>query len=188
MQPKGKNADIRYALADSPLDRMLVARTDAGLCAVAFGEDDEALRGELRTRYPEARLTEATNGLPDEIRFVLQSLQGEVEATPPELDLAGTEFERRVWAAMSGLRCGTTTAYGQFANSLGLPTAHRAVGTAVGKNPLAVLYPCHRLVAKGGHLHRYRWGLERKRWLLAREGVGTSAGPQGILPLADEER
>ena len=101
-------------------------------------------------------------------------------------DLPGTAFERRVWDAMGQLPPGTTMEYGQFAASLGLPKGQRAVGAAIGKNPLAILYPCHRLVAKGGDLHRYRWGLQRKRWLLALEGVSTDLSVQRELPLGSD--
>ena len=185
MRSKGKDSTIQYALADSPLDRMLVARTAVGLCAVAFGEDDESLRRELRERYPEADLIEDAASLSSATAALLDGLNGSAVLPSFAYDLAGTAFERSVWEAMAKLPPGTTTEYGQFAASLGMPKAQRAVGAAIGKNPLAVLYPCHRLVAKGGQLHRYRWGLQRKRWLLAREGVQQAAGDQGELPLSD---
>lgn len=183
MERKGKGALIRYACADSPLDRLLVARTDLGLCAIAFGDNDEALQRELRERYPEAELLEAPDGLATEIAIILLGLQP--AADPPDLpvDLAGTPFEQRVWARMAELPRGATMEYGQFAAWLGHPQASRAIGAAIGKNPLALLYPCHRLVAKGGGLHRYRWGHERKRALLALEGVPDPTGRQGQLPL-----
>ena len=183
MEPRGKNTSIRYAIADSPLDRMLVARTDVGLCAVAFGDSDESLHQELRSRYPEALLREDAEGLRPHLASLLASLQPNAATTTFACDLAGTAFERRVWEALATIPPGTTTEYAQFAAMLGLPKAQRAVGAAVGKNPLAVLYPCHRLVAKGGDLHRYRWGLQRKRWLLALEGVPQELPLQAHLPL-----
>lgn len=185
VERRGKGAVIRYAIADSPLDRMLIARTEKGLCAIAFGDDDGALRQELRDRYPDANLLETRDELTAEISAILLSLQP--GAPPPPalpLDLAGTPFQLKVWAAMAELPHGTMMEYGKFAAGLGYPHAPRAVGSAIGKNPLAILYPCHRLVAKGGGLHRYRWGLERKRWLLALEGVPDTTGEQGKLPLA----
>ena len=183
MQAKGKGATIQYAVTDSPLDRMLVARTDAGLCAVAFGDEDDSLRSELRKRYPEAQLVESPGALTEERAALLAALQPGTAVPSLPFDLAGTPFERNVWAAMAEVPPGTTIEYGQFATRLGLPRASRAVGAAVGKNPLAVLYPCHRLVAQGGALHCYRWGLERKRWLLASEGAAQLPDAQAKLPL-----
>ena len=183
MERRGKGAFIRFAFTNSPLGRMLVARTDLGLCAVAFGEDDEVLRRELRDRYPEAKLLEMAAGLKAEAAAILLSLQPESPAPALPLDLAGTPFECQVWAGMTQVPRGQTMEYGRFAAQLGHPQASRAVGSAIGKNPLAILYPCHRLVAKGGGLHRYRWGLTRKRWLLTLEGVSETTGEQGWLPL-----
>ena len=189
MQKRGQGAVIRYALADSPLGRMLVARTEVGLCAVAFGDGDGALVEELYRRYPEAAIRLADDGLGEDLEQVLLHLAPESAASFPELDLAGTAFEQTVWTAMRAIPRGTTREYGEFAASLGLPNAARAVGTAIGKNPIAVLNPCHRLVARGGALHRYHWGVERKRWLLALEGADLPGPPmlqsQGKLPLED---
>ncbi len=188
MEKRGKGAEIGYALTDSALGRMLVARTGAGLCAVAFGDTDVALVEELRQRYPEAALSPAPDGLKAEVEQVLAHFGPEPSPGLPAVDLCGTSFEQSVWAAMREIPRGATLEYGQFAAGLGRPDAHRAVGAAVGKNPLAVLYPCHRLVARGGHLHRYRWGAERKQQLLAMEGARVLVGRfgeadgQGELP------
>ena len=170
MEKQGSGAAIRFAITDSLLGRMLVARTETGLCAVAFSDSDQELEEELRHRYPEASIHVAEEGLPEEVGLLRAQLVPEPPACTPEFDLAGTAFERRVWAAMGEIPRGTTVEYGQFAAGLGMPQAPRAVGAAIGKNPIAVLFPCHRLVAKGGALHRYRWGLERKRRLLELEG------------------
>ena len=189
MLKRGQGAVIRYALADSPLGRMLVARTEIGLCAVAFGDGDGALVEELHRRYPEAAIGPDQHGLPQEVEQVRRRLTPQPASSFPELDVAGTAFEQAVWTAMRAIPRGATREYGEFAASLGLRNAARAVGAAIGKNPIAVLNPCHRLVARGGGLHRYHWGAERKQWLLALEGAaqpGPLAMPsQGELPLGD---
>ena len=186
MRRRGQDEEIRYALTDSPLGRMLVARTDAGICAVAFSESDETLRQQLAERYPEAAIRHADDGLPGEIDVIRQHLSGEAAAPLPALDTAGTAFEQRVWAALRCIPRGTTKEYGELAASLGVPLATRAVGAAIGKNPVAVLNPCHRVLARGGLLHRYRWGPDRKEWLLEQEGIYVPGGVrrQGDLPWA----
>ena len=185
MQKRGKGTAIRYALAESPLGRMLLARTATGLCAVAFGDDDRQLVNELHRRYPEAVINLAEQGLDEEREQVLLHLTPEPASCFPALDVAGTAFEQTVWAAMRAIPRGTTREYGEFAASLGFPRAARAVGAAIGRNPVAVLNPCHRLVARGGGLHRYHWGLARKQWLLALEGADSlPRQAQGELPLS----
>ena len=188
MQHRGRGAVIRYALSDGPLGRMLVARTAEGLCAVALDDEDQVLLEELRTRYPEAEIAVSPDGLCAEAEQVLRHLEPEPDVPFPDVDVAGTPFEQRVWAAMRRIPRGTVTEYGLFARSLGLPKASRAVGAAIGKNPLAILYPCHRLVAQGGTLHRYRWGLERKRQLLAMERLGSGdPGSHGSTGTTDDQ-
>jgi AraC family transcriptional regulator of adaptative response/methylated-DNA-[protein]-cysteine methyltransferase len=181
MKKNGRDATIHFAIGASPLGRMLVAYTDRGLCSVAFAGTDAELRQELRARFREATLVED----PDSPALFTQVLRffDEPGSPLPPLDLAGTPFQQRVWDAMARIPRGTTVEYGQFAAELGLRKAARAVGAAIGQNPIALLYPCHRLVAKGGELHRYRWGVDRKQWLLRHEGAPLQADGQRELPL-----
>jgi len=170
LQRGGAGANIGYTLADSPLDRMLVAATAQGICAVAFGANDAVLVKELQERFPKARIERADSALAATVETVLEVVAGERQAAGGvPLDVRRTPFQERVWGAMQAIPRGETLTYGELAERVGNPKAVRAVGKACGDNPLAVLIPCHRVVARGGKLHNYRWGVERKQRLLAVE-------------------
>lgn len=168
----GEGQMIRYSTADSPLGRMLVAATETGVCSIAFGETDEELIAGLRERFPRAEPTQAppTEGwLAEAVAFVAsQTTEHPLAATFP-LDVRATAFQQRVWRALREIPRGETRSYSELAASLGSPAATRAVASACGANPVAVLVPCHRVVGKDGSLTGYRWGLERKRRLLEAE-------------------
>jgi AraC family transcriptional regulator, regulatory protein of adaptative response / methylated-DNA-[protein]-cysteine methyltransferase len=163
---------IRYATADSPLGRMLVAATDKGICAIAFGDDDAEVEDVLRERFPNADLIaeDATTGwLADAVAFIgSQTSEHPLAATFP-LDVRATAFQQRVWNALQEIPRGETRTYSGLAAELGTPSATRAVASACGANPVAVIVPCHRVVGKDGSLTGYRWGIERKRKLLEAE-------------------
>ncbi|WP_370630214.1 bifunctional DNA-binding transcriptional regulator/O6-methylguanine-DNA methyltransferase Ada [Xenophilus sp. Marseille-Q4582] len=165
----GADTDIRFAIGQCSLGAILVARSDRGVCAIALGDDPEALAAELQDRFPHARLI---GGDPDFERLVAQVV-GLVEAPRQGLDLPldvrGTAFQQRVWQALRAIPPGETASYAEIAKRIGAPTATRAVAQACGANPLAVAIPCHRVVRRDGALSGYRWGVERKRSLLARE-------------------
>ncbi len=174
MREGGAGLLIRYTTAASPLGRMLVATTDVGICSIAFGKDDKELVAELRGRFSKAQLVPAkgnTGWLADAVAFVVSQLgEHPVAATFP-LDVRATAFQRRVWKALQEIPRGETRCYSELAAQLGVPKASRAVGSAIGSNPVAVVVPCHRAVAKGGGLGGYHWGVERKRRLLEAEKV-----------------
>ena len=163
---------IRYATARSPLGRMLAAATDAGICAIAFGRDDAELTADLRQRFNRAQLVPAkgnTGWLAEALAFVLsQTTEHPLAATFP-LDVRATAFQQRVWRALQQVPRGQTRSYSALARSLGKPTAARAVAAACAANPVALAVPCHRAIGADGSLTGYRWGLERKRKLLAAE-------------------
>ncbi len=169
MKAGGKGETIRYTLADSPLDRMLVAATARGLCAIAFGDSDLELTLDLQKRYPHATLKRMDGELAQEVRAVIAHLDESPAAPQLSLDIRMTAFQQRVWQALRAIPRGTTRTYGELARELGKPKGAQAVGQAIAANPLAVLVPCHRVVGTGGTITGYRWGLERKRTLLARE-------------------
>jgi AraC family transcriptional regulator of adaptative response/methylated-DNA-[protein]-cysteine methyltransferase len=166
----GAGAHIRFATADSKAGRLLVAATDKGVCFVALGSSDEEVGQALREEFPQARVEPAEGALEPWIEAVLARIDDGSAPRPP-LDVAGTDFQRRVWHALTEIPRGTTLAYGELARQIGQPTAARAVARACATNPVAVVVPCHRVVAAGGKLGGYRWGVERKRELLAREGA-----------------
>lgn len=174
MREGGAGLMIRYATASSPLGRMLVAATTVGICAIAFGRDDEELVADLRKRFNKAQLAPAkanTGWLADAVAFVAsQTSEHPLAATFP-LDVRATAFQQRVWKALKEIPRGQTRSYSELARELGNPTAARAVAAACGANPIAIAVPCHRVVGQDGSLTGYRWGVDRKRRLLTAEAA-----------------
>jgi AraC family transcriptional regulator, regulatory protein of adaptative response / methylated-DNA-[protein]-cysteine methyltransferase len=174
MREGGAGLLIRYATAPSPLGRMLVATTQTGICAITFGSNDAELTADLRQRFNKAQLVAAkgnTGWLADAVAFVAsQTTEHPLAATFP-LDVRATAFQQRVWKALQQIPRGETRRYSEIARSLGEPTATRAVAAAIGANPIAIAVPCHRVIGKDGSLTGYRWGIERKRKLLAAESL-----------------
>jgi AraC family transcriptional regulator of adaptative response/methylated-DNA-[protein]-cysteine methyltransferase len=176
MREGGAGLLIRYCTAASPLGRMLVAATDVGVCSIAFGKDDAELVAELRERFNKAQLVQAkgnTGWLADGVAFVASQMSEHPLAATFPLDVRATAFQQRVWKALQAIPRGETRSYGSIAREIGKPTAVRAVGSAIGANPVAVVVPCHRAVRSDGSLSGYRWGTERKRKLLEAEGVSA---------------
>jgi AraC family transcriptional regulator of adaptative response/methylated-DNA-[protein]-cysteine methyltransferase len=172
MREGGAGLLIRYTTAASPLGRMLVATTDVGICSIAFGKDDKELVAELRGRFSKAQLVAAkgnTGWLADAVAFVTSQLSEHPLAATFPLDVRATAFQQRVWKALQAIPRGETRSYGSIAKELGVPTAARAVGTAIGSNPVAVVVPCHRAIRGDGSLSGYHWGVERKKKLLEAE-------------------
>ena len=163
---------IRYCIADSPLGRMLVATTDVGVCTIAFGDNNAEVLEAFRHRFPKAQLTaekDSTGWLGEAVAFVTSQMGEHPLAANFPLDVRATAFQQRVWKALQEIPRGETRSYSELAAQLGSPTATRAVAGACAANPVAVIVPCHRVVGKGGSLTGYRWGVERKRRLLAAE-------------------
>ena len=175
---------IRYALADCPLGRTLVAATPIGICAIAFAASDAVLRHDLRERFPKATLVEQSlrpvqpgnpgdhpesAWLAEAVRFVLAHLSEHPSAASFPLDVRATAFQHRVWQALQEIPRGETLSYAALAGKLGQPTAARAIASACAANPVALAIPCHRVVGTGGRLTGYRWGVERKQAILEAE-------------------
>jgi AraC family transcriptional regulator of adaptative response/methylated-DNA-[protein]-cysteine methyltransferase len=164
---------IRFAIGDCWLGSILVATSDRGLCAVLFGARVSDLARELRERFPAAGLREDPTGAAGLLAKVARVV--EAPRLDPEipLDLRGTDFQRRVWAALREVPSGSTISYSDLARRLGEPATAKDVGEACAANPIAVVVPCHRVVRKDGSLAGYRWGVARKRALLAREAASA---------------
>ena len=164
----GKWLEIRYGLHATPFGTGLIGLTARGICHLAFVEEggDAAALQELRKSWPEARLVADAQAT----RAIVQRLFGErkIGATMPLL-LRGTNFQLKVWQALLKIPEGSLVSYQQLAEQLGSPAASRAIGNAVGRNPVAYLIPCHRVLRSNGELGGYRWGTERKKALLGRE-------------------
>jgi AraC family transcriptional regulator of adaptative response/methylated-DNA-[protein]-cysteine methyltransferase len=165
----GLNTRIRFAIGECSLGSILVARSEQGVCAIMLGDDPAALARELQAKFPRAELI----GGDPEFEELVARVVGFVEAPALGLDLPldvrGTAFQQRVWRALREIPAGRTASYAEIAKRIGAPASVRAVAQACGANPLAVAIPCHRVVRTDGGLSGYRWGVERKRTLLARE-------------------
>lgn len=160
---------IRYASRACSLGWVLVAATERGLCAILLGDDKHALLADLRRRFGRAELRAAGAEFRATVRQVLNLIDDPRRASQLPLDLRGSAFQARVWRALQSVPCGETRSYGEIARALDAPRAVRAVAAACAANPLAVAVPCHRALRADGDLAGYRWGLWRKRELLARE-------------------
>ncbi len=169
----GQGMSIRFATAATPLGRVLVAATERGVCAVTLGDDDATLEAELRREYPRATIEPAGDQLRGRVEEIVAYLEGEKTSLRMPLDLPATDFQRRVWQALQEIPYGTTYSYSMVAEAIGKPTAARAVARACASNQVALVIPCHRVVRGDGELSGYRWGPERKRFLLELE-----AGPE----------
>jgi AraC family transcriptional regulator, regulatory protein of adaptative response / methylated-DNA-[protein]-cysteine methyltransferase len=167
----GAGVVIRFAVGQASLGAVLVAATAKGVCAILLGDDPHALVRDLQDRFPRA---EFEGGDPQFERMVAEVV-GLVEAPGQRLDLPldirGTAFQQRVWAALQAIPPGKTATYTEIARAIGQPKAVRAVAQACGANPLAIAIPCHRVVRADGDLSGYRWGVERKRKLIDREAA-----------------
>jgi AraC family transcriptional regulator of adaptative response/methylated-DNA-[protein]-cysteine methyltransferase len=171
LQRGARGLQMRALVQACSLGHVLVAATERGVCLIAFADRPGELDQELRRRFPQAQVSP-----PDEhLRGMTAAVVSAVDAgggTDIPLDLLGTAFQQRVWRALREIPAGTTTTYAELARRIGAPRAVRAVGTACGANPVAVIVPCHRVVRGDGGLGGYRWGLARKKALLARERSG----------------
>ena len=161
---------IRFSVVQSSyLGWVLVAATVSGICSLALGEDPETLLEELRMRFPQAEFREGDPATSEMVSQVLSFVEAPRSGHNLPLDIQGSSFQQRVWLALREIPPGSTVSYRELADRIGRPKAVRAVATACAANPVAVLVPCHRVVRSDGNLAGYRWGLERKRALLARE-------------------
>lgn len=167
----GAGATIRFAVGASALGAILVAATDTGICAILLGDDPDALVRDLQDRFPNADLTGNDTGFETWMAQVVGFVEVPARGLDLPLDIGGTAFQQRVWQALRAIPVGTTATYAQIASAIGEPAAVRAVAGACGANRIAVAIPCHRVVRSDGSLSGYRWGVARKRDLLAREGV-----------------
>lgn len=172
---------LRIDRVPSPIGPLLVVCDEAGrLCALEFQDHEARLQRLLRTRHGQKgarRLLagRAPAGIRDALGAFFAGALHAVDAIEVRTD--GTEFQRRVWAALRRIPAGTTTTYGRLARTIGRPRACRAVGHANGANPVAIVVPCHRLIGADGTLTGYGGGIERKRWLLEHErGVRARRG------------
>jgi len=165
----GQGEVIRIAHAGSAMGPLLVGATAAGICFIGFAEPPEALEGDLRARFPKARIVPAGGEMEATLRQVVAFIAEPASALALPLDLRGTAFQRQVWEALQRIPLGQTRSYAGLAAEIGNPAAVRAVARACARNPVSLAVPCHRVVGSGGDLTGYRWGVPRKAALLAAE-------------------
>ena len=165
----GVDTEIRFAIGQCSLGAILVARSGRGVCAILMGDDPDALARDLQDRFPHANLVGGDPGFEQWVAQVVGFVEAPGLGLDLPLDVRGTAFQQRVWQALCDIPAGQTASYADIAQRIGAPKSVRAVAQACGANALAVAIPCHRVVRSDGALSGYRWGVERKRALLARE-------------------
>lgn len=168
MRGRGEGLEIRWGVHDSPFGQCVIGMTGKGICLLQFLEDVSGAEALLAGEWPRARLIRddrTTQPLPP--RIFAQSGNGRREGL--KLFLRGTDFQVVVWQALLRIPAGSVSTYQAIAQSIGRATASRAVGSAIGSNPIAYLIPCHRVLKSSGAISGYRWGVERKTAMLFRE-------------------
>jgi AraC family transcriptional regulator of adaptative response/methylated-DNA-[protein]-cysteine methyltransferase len=168
----GAGLAIHYQITDSRFGRLLVAATPRGVAAVLLGESDPSLEGALRQEFPNAERTRVELGADDPVTALTSRVASEIAGhrqTDIPLDLIGTAFQERVWRSLQEIPRGSTRSYRAVARAVGQPRAVRAVASAIAKNRLAVMVPCHRVIREDGKLGGYRWGVTTKQQLLEAE-------------------
>lgn len=162
----GRTLDIYHNEYESPFGTLVVANTKRGICHIQFGDEGPQA---LRSAFPKATFYHGHHPMHD---AVLDVLKGDGDFPDKiSLHLKGTPFQLKVWQALLEIPEGQLSSYGELAEKVGSPNASRAVGSAIGRNPIAYIIPCHRVIRNSGEIGGYRWGVERKRCLIASEGV-----------------
>ena len=167
--PKSSPTVIEYSATDSSFATILVARSEQGVCTILLGATPAELYADLQQRLPNAELSKNDQALAPYLKQVTDFLDTPLTPLDFLLDIQGSDFQKSVWAVLQSIPLGQTLSYSDVAARLHKPTAARAVANACAANPLALAIPCHRIVRADGEISGYRWGVERKRVLLAKE-------------------
>ena len=165
----GADEVLRFAVGQCSLGAILVACSHRGVAAILLGDDPEELVRDLEARFPKARLVGGDAAYEQQVALAVGLVEAPARGLALPLDVRGTAFQQRVWRALQDIPPGRTATYAEVAQRIGAPAATRAVASACAANPIAVAIPCHRVVRRDGGLSGYRWGVERKRELIARE-------------------
>lgn len=169
----GKNLTINYSFADSPFGNILIASTEKGICHMGFFEQESQAIAELIAQYPNAIYHQKVDLLQQNALFIFQNDWSRLHEI--KLHLKGTDFQLKVWETLLKIPMGKLTTYGNIAKLIGNPSASRAVGTAIGHNPVAYLIPCHRVIQQSGVLGGYMWGEVRKTAIIGWEVSKTTS-------------
>src|SRR5579863_5935951 len=168
----GAELEINYSFAECPFGEMLVASTARGICYMAFVEQEAAAFADLQSQFPNARYRQVTDLTQQNALYIFT--QDWSRLAEIKLHLKGTEFQLKVWETLLTIPMGSLTTYKDIAGRIGNPQASRAVGTAVGDNPVAFLIPCHRVIQSTGVIGQYHWGASRKTAMIGWEAARTS--------------
>ncbi len=174
---RGQGLVIRYAFLNGPLGRVLIGATDKGVCWMSFAEEggDEVHLAEMTHDWDAAKFVQDKDYVaPLAAQAFAFALNRKLDE-PLRLHVRGTNFQLKVWEALLKIPYGARCTYGDIASGIGQPKANRAVGAAVGANLISVLIPCHRVILSSGVIHNYRWGVARKKAVLAMEEAVSAA-------------
>lgn len=165
----GNGLVINYSFAESPFGMLIVAATDKGVCHMHFEEDETRALNNLITRFPNAAYHQLTDKFQQDALVIFQKDWRQLDQI--KLHLAGTAFQLKVWNSLLKVPMGHLNTYGDIARNIGHPKSARAVGSAIGSNPVAFLIPCHRVIQGGGHIGGYMWGTHRKSAIIGWEAA-----------------
>lgn len=168
----GKNLSINYSFAESPFGNMLIASTQKGICYMAFYEEERIALALLKQRFPHAAYTHKLDIIQQNALFIFQHDWQKLNQV--KLHLKGSEFQLKIWETLLKIPMGKLSTYGTIAKQIQQPNAARAVGTAIGSNPVAYLIPCHRVIQSTGETGGYMWGTTRKTAIIGWEAARTN--------------
>lgn len=172
----GEKLTINYSFAESPFGELFIASTSKGICCMEFVDDRETAYGSLLKKFPNARYTQLTDEIQQNALFIFTRDWSRLKEI--KLHLKGTDFQLKVWNALLRIPQGGLTTYGDIATEINNPRACRAVGTAIGENPVAFLIPCHRVIRSSGELGNYHWGEIRKTAIIGWEAAGQQVSKE----------
>ena len=167
--PKSSAQTIEFSCVTTAFATVLIARSDQGVCTILLGDTAEELFADLQQRLPKANLHRNDQDLAVDLKTITDFLAAPLTPLNFPLDIQGSDFQKSVWAVLQTIPVGQTLSYSDVAERLHKPKAVRAVANACAANPLALVIPCHRILRADGGISGYRWGVERKRALLAKE-------------------
>lgn len=165
----GKNLEINFSFAESPFGNIIVASTNKGVCFMAFAEDEAGGFASLKDKFPNATFSRKLDLAQQNALFIFQNDWSKLSEI--KLHLKGTDFQLKVWETLLKIPMGHLSTYGSIAHQIDKPNASRAVGTAIGSNPVAFLIPCHRVIQSSGVFGGYMWGNTRKTAIIGWEGA-----------------
>lgn len=163
----GKSLNINFSFSESPFGKVIAASTEKGVCYMAFENEKQKALGDLQARFPNASFTERQDEFQKNALSIFNKDWNQLNTI--KLHLKGTDFQLKVWESLLAIPMGKLSTYGNLAGKIGYPNASRAVGTAIGSNPVAFLIPCHRVIQSSGKIGGYMWGSDRKQMIIGWE-------------------